>query len=369
MNKIVRFKETLTSKERIQRTFAFEKTDRVALGYDTNPVAHEKLCKALDLDPSDRVAFLKHIGIDHVGTRIKYIGPKVYEDIPGRNRSGDNGAITKLVKNQFGSYWDFCDFPLKDVDDQVIYDYPYPDADLYDYAACKEYINFMVEQGFAINIGGPGHGDILNTTGMLMGVEQALMNICTEDEATIHTIDKRLNQQLKQTERILQENIANIDFMWLGEDLGTQHTPMISMDMYRRVLKPRHQKFIDLAKEYNLPVIIHTCGSSSWVYEEFIEMGMNGVDTLQPEATNMSPEYLVEKFGGRLVFRGCISTAGPLAYGTEDETRQQCEKTLDIMSKYNGYILAPTHAIQDNTPPENTIAMYNTAHSYSRMEK
>lgn len=40
MNKIIRGKEILTSKERIQRTFAFEDVDRVALGYDTNPVAH-----------------------------------------------------------------------------------------------------------------------------------------------------------------------------------------------------------------------------------------------------------------------------------------------------------------------------------------
>lgn len=63
---------------------------------------------------------------------------------------------------------------------------------------------------------------------------------------------------------------------------------------------------MDLAKAYNLPVMIHTCGSSSWVYEDFIEMGINGVDTLQPEAANMSPRYLKDPFGGRLFFHGCI---------------------------------------------------------------
>ena len=30
--------------------------------------------------------------------------------------------------------------------------------------------------------------------------------------------------------------------------------------------------------------MIHTCGSSSWAYEDFIEMGIDAVDTLQPEA-------------------------------------------------------------------------------------
>ena len=95
-------------------------------------------------------------------------------------------------------------------------------------------------------------------------------------------------------------------------------------------------------------------------------MGVRGVDTLQPEAKNMSPSYLAEKFGGRLNFRGCISTAGPLAYGSAEDTEKVCRETLDIMMKVRGYHFAPTHAIQDNTPVENVVAMYNAAHKYRR---
>ena len=111
---------------------------------------------------------------------------------------------------------------------------------------------------------------------------------------------------------------------------------------------------------------VHTCGSSSWAYEDFIEMGVRGVDTLQPEAVNMSPAYLAKTFGGRLNFRGCISTAGPLAYGTAAQTEQVCKDTLEIMMQVRGYHFAPTHQIQDNTPVENVVAMYNAAHKYGR---
>ena len=85
MNKIIRGKEILTSKERIQRTFAFEDVDRVALGYDTNPIAHENLCKVLNLDSKDRIAFNKYMGIDHMGERIKYNGRNINEDVPQRS--------------------------------------------------------------------------------------------------------------------------------------------------------------------------------------------------------------------------------------------------------------------------------------------
>jgi uroporphyrinogen decarboxylase len=80
----------------------------------------------------------------------------------------------------------------------------------------------------------------------------------------------------------------------------------------------------------------------------------------------MSPQYLKDHFGGRLAFRGCISTAGPLAYGTADDVIKNCNEIMEIMSGCRGYIFAPTHSIQDNTPPENTIAMYNTVHAFNK---
>ena len=40
METIIKAKETMTAKERVKRTFAFEKTDRVTIGYDTNPALH-----------------------------------------------------------------------------------------------------------------------------------------------------------------------------------------------------------------------------------------------------------------------------------------------------------------------------------------
>ncbi len=35
--------------------------------------------------------------------------------------------------------------------------------------------------------------------------------------------------------------------------------------------------------------MMHSCGSSSWAYDDFLEMGITIVDTLQPEAKDMSP--------------------------------------------------------------------------------
>lgn len=112
--------------------------------------------------------------------------------------------------------------------------------------------------------------------------------------------------------------------------------------------------------------MIHSCGSSSWAFDDFIEMGINVVDTLQPEAKDMSPAYLKKHYGSRLAFHGCIFTAGPVAYGPVQDVVHNVKETLEIMMPVGGFCFSPTHALQDNSPTENVVAMYETAHKYGR---
>ena len=61
---------------------------------------------------------------------------------------------------------------------------------------------------------------------------------------------------------------------------------------------------------------------------------------------------------------GCISTAGTLTDGSVGDVDLTVKETLDILRDTNGYMLSPVHMMQDNTPVENIIAMYEAAHKY-----
>ncbi|MCL1951710.1 MAG: hypothetical protein FWF60_02660 [Oscillospiraceae bacterium] len=351
----------MTARERVLRTFAFEPTDRVTIGYEANAGIHLRLAQALGIPDGDIEKVRRALGVDYRGVDAPYRGPLLFPEKPNRRVSRVDGFYTKWVAHKTGGYWDFCDFPLQNADDDFIASYPVPSADDFDYDAAVQSLAGMGD--CAVHLGNAGTADIINSTGRVMGMEDTLVNLLTEHEPTLIYTDRRLQLQLDILERLLDRCKDRIDFLWLGEDLGTQHAPMISLELYRRVLRPRHQKFIDLAKAHGLPVLVHTCGSSSWAYEDFIEMGVAGVDTLQPEAANMSPRYLKDTFGGRLCFRGCVSTA-MLAFSTEEEVMRQVRETLGIMMPGGGYHFAPTHMLQDNTPVENVLAMYKAAHEF-----
>jgi uroporphyrinogen decarboxylase len=195
-------------------------------------------------------------------------------------------------------------------------------------------------------------------------MEQTLVDLVTDNPAGLRLIDRRLEVMREILRRTLEAGRSRFDLLWIGEDLGTQIGPMISLALFRRHLRPRMQRFVDLGKEFGIPVMIHSCGSSSWAFDDFVEMGIRAVDTLQPEAKDMAPAYLKSRWGDRLAFHGMISTAGPVAYGTPEDVIRSVRETLDVMMPGGGYCLAPTHQLQSNSPTENVVAMYDAARRY-----
>ena len=357
----------MTSRQRVLNTFAHEKTDRVPINYMANGGINERLKRHFDVEPGGPLDLVDYLHVDFRGMGAPYNGPRLHFGDPARGVNADPlwGQRTRWVKHSSGGYEENVEFPLLDADEETVAAYPMPDPDHFGYdkalAWCKEE---RLGRNRAVFAGGAGLADIINVNGRLRGMEQALVDLYTDDPAGTLLTDRRLAIDLKVTERLLERCKGYIDFLWMGEDLGTQRGPMISLELYRRAIKPRHKPFVDLAKSYGLPVMIHCCGASSFAFEDFIEMGIDAVDTLQPEAAGMSPEIIKRDFGGRLAFHGGISTAGPLAFGNVEETIADVLHTLDVYTPGGGYMFSPAHMIQDNSPTENVVAMYRTALEY-----
>ena len=349
----------LTSRQRVRRALHHEEPDRVPLDYGANPGIDHRLKAHFGLGADDHEGLRQALGVDFRAVGAPYVGPRLHAEIADRIVNPELGMRTKWVQHGSGGYWDFCDFPLADASDEVIANWPMPSPDAYDYSRVREICRSHPDR--FLYVGSPGLGDIMNSMGMLMGVEQTMIDLAEEREPTLRHIDRRLELQQELARRILEAGAGRIDMVWIGEDLGSQRGPLISLDMFRRLIRPRLQRFVDLGHSYGLPVMIHSCGSSSWAYPDFIEMGITAVDTVQPEPLDMDPVVLKKRFGRQLSFHGCISTAGPIAFGTVEDTVAYVRKILAAMMPGGGYCCAPTHDLQDNSPTENVLAFYETA--------
>lgn len=354
----------MNSKERVLTAFTRREPDRVPINYLANPGIDRRLKQHFGLSADDDEGLRQALGVDFRTVNAPYVGPRLHPEMPDRRVDPCWGIHTRWVAHESGGYWDYCDFPLKTASLAEVEAWPMPSPDDYDYEvvveSCRRY------EPYCIVTGGAGLPDVINATGMLRNMEQVMIDLITDDPAFLRYVERKSLILLEVTRRTFEAANGAIDMLWLGEDLGTQRGPLISPQLYRKHIKPWHARFAELGAAYGVPVAIHSCGSSSWAFEDFIEIGIHVVDTLQPEAKDMAPAYLKERYGDRLAFHGCISTAGPLAYGTVAEVVRDVRETLAVMMPGGGYALSPTHQIQDNSPTENVVAMYEAARHYGR---
>ena len=351
----------MNSKERVKLAFSHRIPDRVPIDYTANPGIDQRLKEHFGLNIDDHEGLLKALGVDFRMVSAPYTGLQLFDPVPGREVD-IWGIHRRWVEHGTGGYWDYCDFPLRDATLEQVEAWPLPALDDFDYPQVG--VQCQAWDGYYLIAGNAGIGDIINSTGMLRNMEQVMIDLITDDPAFLRYVERKNTLVLESLRRTIEAGNGAVDMLYIGEDLGTQLGPMISLKTFRKHIRPVMQKYVDLGKSFGIPVMLHSCGSSSWVFEDILEMGITVVDTLQPEAVNMAPAYLKQRFGDRLSFHGCITTGGPVAFGTVQETVDMVKDTLAVMMPGGGYAFCPSHALQDNSPTENVVAMYAAALQY-----
>ena len=196
----------------------------------------------------------------------------------------------------------------------------------------------------------------------MRGMERALMDLAEAPEIAeaalerIHWIHERL------IGRILEAASGVIDFVYVAEDLGTQCAPLMSPALFRRFLRPTLEKIIALAHRHGARVFHHDDGAIRRLLPDLIDMGIDLLNPVQWRCSGMDRAGLVRDFGARLVFHGGVDNQQTLPFGSPADVRREVKDNLSIFAGAKGYIVAPCHNIQPNTPTENIVAMYEAVH-------
>ena len=185
-----------------------------------------------------------------------------------------------------------------------------------------------------------------------VGMENALIYMLTEKEFVNDLLDKICEYNLKVIDVF---NEYDIDGVYFGDDWGQQRGMIMGAPLWRELIKPRLRRMYDRVKSKGRFVLQHSCGDIEAVFDDLIEIGLDCYQTFQPEIYDI--EKVKERYGSRLCFWGGISTQADLPNKTPRQIREIIRKTKSIMNKNGGYILAPTHALPQDIPPQNVIAM------------
>jgi uroporphyrinogen decarboxylase len=148
-----------------------------------------------------------------------------------------------------------------------------------------------------------------------------------------------------------------------GDDMGYQRGTLLNPTLFRQIIKPRFARLYHEAKrlfhQYNPngKLMAHTDGDVYPLIPDYIEMGLDVLNPVQPYVAEMEHARLKHEFGNRLCFHGGMDLQNVLPFGKPDEVRLEAIKVMHALGYGGGLILAPTHYLLPDVPPENVMAL------------
>ncbi|MDA8216094.1 MAG: hypothetical protein M0Z94_00600 [Dehalococcoidales bacterium] len=198
----------------------------------------------------------------------------------------------------------------------------------------------------------------------IRGLDNWLMDLAGDRRFAEALIDAVTDVIVARLQRVLREVGDLVDVICWGDDVSIQQGPMISLEMFRQVVKPRYRRVMAaLRQATTAKVYFHSCGSVYWLIPELIDLGVDVLNPIQVSAANMDDTArLKREFGQDICFwgGGCNSQS-VLPFGTAADVREEVRRRIGDLAPGGGFIFAPVHTIQAEVPPANIVALYEAA--------
>jgi len=347
-------KQEMTHKERILAALNHQPTNRIPLDYWGVPETTEKLMRHFGV--SSYPELIKALDID----AIIGVDPKLVAD---RKNIWDI-EMRKVPIGNNAYYDEPMSAPLADYEtiDEIEANYVFPTADMFDYSGIRE--QCKANEGFAI-IG--GYISLTYFYEIIRGTEQMLIDFVAFPEIAEYIFEKLHEYAHENTKRILDAGDGKIHLSQVTDDFGTQNSLIASPEMLDKYLGKYYEENIKLVKSYDVKVFHHNDGAMTPMLPWLVNKGIDVLNPLQWHLPGWDLQQIKKDYGKKLCFHGGIDNQDVLPFGSEQDVKNEVEACMNALyADKTGYILAPCHNIQANTPIENVITMYNHARQYSK---
>jgi uroporphyrinogen decarboxylase len=294
-------------------------------------------------------------------------GTEVREDPDGTlSFQDDFGATLRKPPGCF--YFDWQEFPLAEPSLEALAKIPWPDpADPARYAGLRERVKKLrASTDKALFSMAPCGHDLFNQLFRVRGMENGMMDLVSEVEFCEAFFD-RLAGTICTAQRLFLKEVGDlIDVHFAADDLAGQNGPLVSPELYRRLIKPRQTRILQTIKSHTrAKVFYHSCGAVTDFLPDLIEMGVDILNPVQVAAAGMGTAELKRRFGKRLSFwGGGCDTQKVLPYGTAAEVQAEVRGRIRDLAPGGGFVFGAVHNIQPLVPAENVVALFAAACKY-----
>jgi uroporphyrinogen decarboxylase len=382
-----------TSAERVLAALHHTEPDRLPVDIGGTRISgiHEKAYKEyrrrLGLPPVPTRMMVRYLQIPEldedfrnmIGVDVESLNPDTARYESEILREGDGFGYTDRWNCRWrmpegGTYFDGVAAPLAEAETVAdLKKFPWPEEAVPGLFAhftegAEEILN-LHKRALVLGRTAPG---IFEMTGVLSGMEKSLIDMALNPGFSEALMDRILDLKLvyyKEAMRLLLDAGAEYFVVSESDDLGTQDSQIMSLEMYRRFVKPRHARLFKAIKDWSggrAFIELHCCGSIGPLLPDMIESGVEIINPVQVNAKDMGDTAALKKrFGGDIVFHGGgVDSQRTLPYGTPTEVADEVRRRIEDLAPGGGFIFTPVHSIQHDVPFENFEAMMRAVDEY-----
>ena len=200
-------------------------------------------------------------------------------------------------------------------------------------------------------------GDLWERVTFMRGMEESLEDLMLNPVFIEELLDT-LTELILETADVLFKT-CTFDAVFVSDDYGVQRSMAMSPETWRRFIKPRLRKIYDFSHRHGRDVIHHSCGHIVPIIPDLIELGLDILHPIQPEA--MDVYALKRQFGKDLTLCGGVRTQDLLPKGRPEEIRDEVKRLKETMGRGGRYILEPGITLLADVPEDNLVALVEEA--------
>ena len=174
----------------------------------------------------------------------------------------------------------------------------------------------------------------------LEGFDNALCELIEEPEACADYFAAIADWKCKYFHKIA--TYYPVDGINGHDDYGSAHQLFMPLDLWRKLIKPNLAKMVEQVHKDGLIYQHHSCGYIEPLIEDFIEIGVDAVDTWQG-GSNKNVGELKKKYGDKITFCGGFDNQYVLEQPnvTPDEIKAEYRRAVDLLAPGGSYVVYP----------------------------
>jgi uroporphyrinogen decarboxylase len=260
--------------------------------------------------------------------------------------------------------------PFADPDVDAIKKHPWPTIeDPARIAGLEEQVkNWHENTDYFIGTTSAVSGCMIDIGPFMRGFEDFFVDMYINKEFAHKLIGKMTDVIIELYSYYLKPIGHMVDWIEFTSDHGMQDRCLLSKDMYREFLKEPYRRLFKEIKKVapQAKIWLHSCGAVRDLIPDFIDIGVDVLNSLQPQATGMDSFELKKEFGKDIVFHGGLDIQAGGITGTVQEAIDEAKRRIDAFAPGGGYIFAPSNHFMQDVPMENFYAIYKTALEYGK---